>query len=279
MTPTISVVIPTRHRPDLLARCLDRLAPGAQSLSVDHYEVIVTDDSDDDRTRRLLTERYPWCRYTPGPRRGPAANRNRGASLAWGRWLAFTDDDCVPDVDWLEQLRSAGAGCARALEGAVHPLGDTGTDLADCPVNLKGGCFWSANIAVDRELFGRVGGFDGSYPLAAHEDVDLRFSLEPLTEIRFVPDAIVRHPVRHQDLFFLLRQVPSRSAAWAHHVRKHRERLGFSKLSVYAIVIYREHFANLRRHVKQRRWRSAALSMVMLLYGVPLTILKIGFGS
>lgn len=39
-----SVVIPTCRRNDLLAKCLDRLAPGQQTLSPDQYEVIVTDD-------------------------------------------------------------------------------------------------------------------------------------------------------------------------------------------------------------------------------------------
>src|SRR5579862_6697110 len=42
-TPVISVVIPTRHRNDLLSRCLDCLAPGAQTLSAGQYEVIVSD--------------------------------------------------------------------------------------------------------------------------------------------------------------------------------------------------------------------------------------------
>ena len=44
MTPSFSVVIPTCERNDLLARCLERLAPGAQRFSADRYEVIVTDD-------------------------------------------------------------------------------------------------------------------------------------------------------------------------------------------------------------------------------------------
>jgi hypothetical protein len=40
----ITVVIPTCRRPDVLVQCLDRLAPGAQTLPADRYEVIVTDD-------------------------------------------------------------------------------------------------------------------------------------------------------------------------------------------------------------------------------------------
>src|SRR5258708_21085247 len=40
-----SVVVPTRDRNDLLALCLGRLAPDAQTTPAEQYEVIVTDDS------------------------------------------------------------------------------------------------------------------------------------------------------------------------------------------------------------------------------------------
>ena len=103
----ISVVIPTRDRNEQLARCLDRLAPCAQSLSHDQYEVIVSDDSAHAAARELLFDRYPWVRWTGGPRRGPAANRNAGARVARGEWLVFTDDDCLPEFGWLEGLAGA----------------------------------------------------------------------------------------------------------------------------------------------------------------------------
>ena len=41
----LSVIIPTCNRPDELALCLQRLAPAAQSIAADQFEVIVTDDS------------------------------------------------------------------------------------------------------------------------------------------------------------------------------------------------------------------------------------------
>ena len=80
----ISVVIPTRDRNESLARCLDRLAPCAQSLAHDQYEVVVADDSAHAAARELIFERYPWVRWTGGPRRGPAANRNAGSRIAAG---------------------------------------------------------------------------------------------------------------------------------------------------------------------------------------------------
>ena len=67
-----SVIIPTCHRPELLAQCLRRLADS-------EAEIIVTDDSRDDATRVLVERDFPRAHWTAGPRRGPAANRNHGA--------------------------------------------------------------------------------------------------------------------------------------------------------------------------------------------------------
>src|SRR5438552_17841427 len=100
----ISVIIPTCHRNDLLVRCLDGLAPGKQDLLPEHYEVIVSDDGSRSTAEKLIAGTYPWARWVTGPRRGPAANRNHGAKHARGEWLAFVDDDCLPDKGWLEAI-------------------------------------------------------------------------------------------------------------------------------------------------------------------------------
>src|ERR1700733_6028896 len=102
----ISVVIPTSHRPDLLSSCLDRLAPGVQTFPANLYEVVVSDDGEP-TIDELLAERYPWATCLKGPRKGPAANRNNGARFAHAKWIAFTDDDCVPDSGWLAAYAAA----------------------------------------------------------------------------------------------------------------------------------------------------------------------------
>ena len=96
------MVVPTYRRNDSLARCLDQLVEGRQTLPFHMYEVIVSDDGPEGSNARLLVEeKYPWVRWVAGPARGPAANRNRGASQARGGWLVFTDDDCLPQAGWL----------------------------------------------------------------------------------------------------------------------------------------------------------------------------------
>ena len=104
----ITIVIPTCERPELVARCLGKIK-GAD-------EVIVTDDSKSDRTLHMIRDRFPAVKWVRGPGRGPAANRNFGASQATGDSLAFLDDDCIPAEDWVENMRKALAG-AELVEG------------------------------------------------------------------------------------------------------------------------------------------------------------------
>ena len=180
--------------------------PALQAIDAAHYEVIVTDDGSDEATADLVKAAFPWVRYTYGPRRGPAANRNHGASLASGQWLVFTDDDCLPDANWLQAYHDAITGHpdCRAFEGAILPddWKLLQKDLAECPVNTAGGCFWSANIMVERQLFQSMGGFDEQFLIAAQEDQDLQWRIQQQHSIVFVPAAQMVHPVRWQKFFF-----------------------------------------------------------------------------
>jgi GT2 family glycosyltransferase len=199
-TPLFSVVIPTRDRNESLAHCLDRLAPGSQTLPHDQYEVIVTDDSTRTAARELVTERYPWARWIAGPQRGPAANRNTGARIARGEWLAFTDDDCLPGPEWLEAFslaRGEKPDALDALEGRTTCRAGLNSPRQTAPVNLEGGVLWSCNFAIRRAGFEQIGGFDERYPFAHMEDADLRVRLlKAGYMIRFVPEAEIDHPPR-----------------------------------------------------------------------------------
>ena len=201
--PRFSVVIPTCRRNASLAACLDRLTGGGQTLPATDFEVIVSDDGPaGDNAQAMVRARYPAVRWVAGPRRGPAANRNRGAAEARGRWLAFTDDDCVPDPGWLAgyaaHLDRPGTPPARVLEGPTTTGGpkDYGPNLT-APLNDKGGLLWSCNFAIERGLFTEMGGFDDRFPFPHLEDVDLRLRLEDRGEAYpFVPAAVMAHPPR-----------------------------------------------------------------------------------
>lgn len=191
-----SVIIPTFNRNDLLAKCLERLAPGVQSLPPDRYEVIVADDGTYTTAKTMVLEKYPWVTWTAGARKGPAANRNSGARHARGEWLVFADDDCLPDPQWLEAYAEAIANYASCLvfEGRTYvdrprqSLGETS------PVNETGGYLWSCNFAIRRELFESLNGFDERFKYAAMEDVEFGLRLTNVKQsFMFVKSASVCH--------------------------------------------------------------------------------------
>jgi GT2 family glycosyltransferase len=265
-----SIVIPTCDRPDLLGLCLDALAPGAQTFG-EAFETIVTDDGTVS-VEALIRERYPWARWVEGPRSGPAANRNHGAAQATGDWLVFTDDDCLPRADWLDHYgRAIRANPeARAFEGSIHPRGDLNRDLAECPVNLTGECFWSANICVSRTLFGELDGFDERFQIAAHEDQDLFLRLKPRTAVPFVKDAAVFHPVRYRTLWQSLRDLDKRSLNWLMFAKAHSDELDYhSDLGIIAAASMSQ-FRAAYQALKSGYPRQVIRALVTLVYGVPL---------
>ena len=197
-TPRFSVVIPTCRRNDLLARVLDSLQPGTQKIEADAYEVIVTDDATSDTAEPLIRGKYPWVRWVQGPSRGPAANRNNGASYARGEWICFIDDDCIASPEWLTAFRAAAAdGSIDLMEGRTTIPDKTDTPFQHAVHNKEGGAYWSCNLALRREAFVALGGFDEDFLEAAAEDMEFahRFHAHKYRS-KFFPDALVLHPVR-----------------------------------------------------------------------------------
>jgi glycosyltransferase involved in cell wall biosynthesis len=122
--PTISIVIPTRARPDSLSRCLVALAGQKTGGS---YELVVVDD-DPRRSGEVaeLVAATPGARLVRGRGRGPAAARNRGARAARGDAICFTDDDCEPRPDWAAALAARLQDGAAAVGGVTVPASDAG---------------------------------------------------------------------------------------------------------------------------------------------------------
>lgn len=207
--PRISVVMPTYRRPVLLARCLDALL--AQTLPGDAFEIVVVDDGSTDDTRKTCDDYAARARASGGPvirylrphgTRGPAAARNRGWQAARGELIAFTDDDTVPDRDWLREGEAAMAPAHRvAAWGRVQvPRPEAMTDNARNTAGLDNAVFVTANAFARRDAMQAVGGFDERYRRAWREDTDLYFALLDkfpyFDAVAAAPEALVVHPVR-----------------------------------------------------------------------------------
>jgi glycosyltransferase involved in cell wall biosynthesis len=115
----ISVIIATHGRHASLVRTLEALA--RQDLPRTAFEIVVVDNASTDGTPavvRQLARRpgFPPLILLQEPRPGKTYAVNTGLGAAHGDLLAFTDDDVVPEPQWL-----------RALSGAIT---ETGADFA-----------------------------------------------------------------------------------------------------------------------------------------------------
>lgn len=276
---SLSVIIPTCDRPDTLKRCLQLLSQQEQQRSYTcaqsdreqalEYEIIVSDDSRGNLAKDILKNEFPEVIWSQGKRKGPASNRNNGASFAKGDWLVFTDDDCIPAnnllVSYAHEISKDPS--LIALEGSIYPEGNIDQDLAECPVNYNGGNFWSANIAIKKDAFQELGGFDISYPYAAHEDQDIKIQLDKITKIRFVKDAIVKHPVRILGLWKTIRKMPVISKSWGYHLAKNGEHLDiFNTFEVYKQSLFFNLYSMLGQ-AKQGYWKQSLIKFSYMTIG------------
>jgi glycosyltransferase involved in cell wall biosynthesis len=201
-----SVIVPAYNAAVTLAKCLQALEN--QSVPKMEYEVIVVDDGSTDETPRVV-EQFP-VRYVGQKNQGPAAARNRGARIAKGEIILFTDADCVPQQAWLEEMvRPFDDPHVMAVKGAykTHQRGfiarfaqiefEERFEMLKKAASIDMVDTYSAGYR--KSVFHSLGGFDPSFPVANNEDTDLsyRMSRATLTMV-FNPAAVVYH-LNHPD--------------------------------------------------------------------------------
>ncbi|MEQ5843327.1 glycosyltransferase [Paraburkholderia acidicola] len=97
---TVSVVICTYNRSDLLERCLDYLT----YQSNQNFEVIVINGPSKDNTDIVITNYSGKIKSANNSKRNLSISRNMGIELSDGDLIAFIDDDAIPFDDWIDTL-------------------------------------------------------------------------------------------------------------------------------------------------------------------------------
>ncbi|BAU11922.1 glycosyl transferase family protein [Leptolyngbya sp. NIES-3755] len=97
----LSVVICTYNGEARIGKVLDCLRSQCQTDSI-AWEVLVVDNNSRDNTKQVIST-YPEVRYIFEVEQGVAYARSRAVQEAQGRWIAFLDDDTLPDENWVFQ--------------------------------------------------------------------------------------------------------------------------------------------------------------------------------
>jgi glycosyltransferase involved in cell wall biosynthesis len=209
-TPSISVLVSTYNRAESLRRCLAAL----EALSVPDglvWEVVVVDNDSDDDTRETIAGLQRKSRiqivYVYESRQGKSHALNQGVARSQGQIVAFIDDDCMVDKNWLVCLSEEfdNDAALSGLGGRVELY-----DPQDKPVSVRTsrrrrdlglvnlfslvpGC----NMAFRRAALEKVGAFDGDFGPGTRlvvEDIDFIYrALKCGCRIVYSPDLLVFH--------------------------------------------------------------------------------------
>ena len=204
MKPTFSVIIPTKDRQQQLSSTLEKLVEQLDPL--ENFEVIVINDGGRE-------PEYPHARVFihNQANAGPAAARNKGASLAEGDFLIFLDDDCVPQPGWLAAMcREALAAPGVILAGRVQtPQGCNDYTLVSEHIVLTcqsifadksvfGFFLRPCNLCVSADIFKGLGGFNEEFRVSEDREFSERCMRVGLS-LQQSDEAVVVH---YKDLTF-----------------------------------------------------------------------------
>ena len=232
--PRVSVVV-AATRPLRLRWLLNALEE--QTLPAREWELVVVHGFDALTAARFLSD-HPLARSgamraigSPAGGGPPARQRNAGWRAARSALVAFTDDDCRPEPDWLERLlERAAAAPGAVVQGATRP-DPLEHDVFAAPhvhtlrVDPPGRFAQTCNILYERRLIERLGGFDERAVVGEDIDLSLR-AREAGMALVGAPDAIVNHAVEAHALpGFVRRNVRWRHLAYvvARHPRLRRD--------------------------------------------------------
>lgn len=213
--PSVTVVIPTHDRPEMLERCLRAVLSQA---TINNAEVIVVNDGTISVPEWVRSETRVTLLASEG--QGPAVARNIGIVRASGDIIAFTDDDAIPQPGWLD----AAISCLKRHPEAVGVVGLVESPLFD-PLyehSVRGdgvGNFLTCNIAYRRATLMDLGGFDEDFPDPHGEDRDIGYRAQQIGEVVYESDMRVVHPPRPISRSAVIRRGRLVESEWRLHLK------------------------------------------------------------
>ncbi|HLY25446.1 MAG TPA: glycosyltransferase [Aggregatilineales bacterium] len=221
--PTISVIIPTYNRAELLLTAVESV----QHQTYRDFEIIVIDDGSVDYTPSLANSFEDNIRYKRILHSGrPAVARNAGLRLARGKYVAFLDSDdlWLPEklerqVEILTNQPSTELVCSNAYDCTTSEpnsirlyLGpDQGASGEVLFELLANNFVITSTVMASRDVLEKLGGFCEAPELTAVEDYDLWLRLASQVQLVYLPQPLARY---RNDSEFSLRGTRSQREHW-----------------------------------------------------------------
>ena len=218
-TPSISIIIPVKNRPQDIQECLASLA--SLDYPKDKVEIIVVNDGSTDSTSKVIqTFDIKAIHLTQSI--GASACRNLAAREANGEFLGFTDSDCVPHPHWLKELSPylndervgvVGGYVSNFYNRSLldrYEAVKSSLNMGPSPYRVENGKSSTAyvpscNLIIRKKAFSEAGGFQED--LHVGEDVDLCWRTRKLGyHLLYVPRGEVKHKHRNDLLQMLKRR-------------------------------------------------------------------------
>lgn len=204
--PFVSVIIPVFNDSARLKSCLQALE--AQTYPQDSYEVIVIDNNSTEDISAIATE-FKQVKFDFETKPGSYAARNKGIFVAKGDILAFTDSDCLPNFNWIEE----GVRCLLSTDNCGLVGGTikfyfkdrknpTAAELYDSHNSLQQQNYIeekkyaaTANMFTFKHIVEKIGLFDSDLKSGGDREWGTRVS-DAGYKLLYSEDAIVKHPAR-----------------------------------------------------------------------------------
>jgi GT2 family glycosyltransferase len=240
---TFSVIIPTYYDWERLEKCVRKLIESDKNDGLE-YEIIVVDNAREHKPPDSVKKlgKIKWVHeMTPGS----YAARNSGARVATGRYLAFTDSDCLPGDDWLLNAeKTFKETCCNLIGGRIDLFrvknssrwAYTYEKYTAFPQskNVPKGHSVTANLIVKRNVFEDLGGFNSGIKSGGDWEFTKRAVKSGYTLV-YADEVRVQHPARTSISAIFKKQ--RRFAAWG-YLNVQRE-YGHSGLRIMLSYCYR----------------------------------------
>lgn len=231
----VSIVIPVYNAEKTIGMCLDSLV---RQKTSEKYEIICIDDGSTDISLTIINDFKEQGKVSVIHQQnsGPATARNRGAYIAVGDIIMFTDSDCELDDCWLEEMikpfkddKITGVqGAYKTKQKGLIPRYEQ-YEITNSYINYSKKKYIDAmgtySAAYRRRAFMDYGGFSTRYKLASGEDFDLSYKMAEDGHLMVFNEAAVCYH-QHPDSLTSYLKIKYKRGYWRVHLYgSHRDKI------------------------------------------------------